>query len=61
MSLYTVEELKQKGLVRNPNMYLGSAYFFCKVCEKYTYHYAMSNPGKTDLYSVCRECNCYSK
>jgi len=61
MSIYSRKELEAKGKVVNPNMWLGSGFMFCKVCEKYTYHYPMSTKGKSDCYEICEECDNYSK
>jgi len=61
MSIYSRKELEAKGLVKNPNMWLSSGFLYCKVCEKHTYHYAMSTLGKSDCYEICKECDNYSK
>ena len=57
----TKKELESQGLVVNPNMWLGSGWMHCKVCKKYTYHYAMSHKGQNDCYEICRESDTYSK
>lgn len=54
--VYSRAELEAKGLVENPHMYLGSGWLFCYVCTEYQYHLALSTPGKSDCYEVCKQC-----
>jgi hypothetical protein len=57
---HTRQDLDKAGKVVNPNMWLGDGWYFCKVCKKYTFHYAMSTPKQADCFEVCRECDNYS-
>jgi hypothetical protein len=58
---YSREELEHLGLVVNPNMYIGSGWRFCVTCKRYAYVNAMSHPGKSDCFEVCRDCNTHSR
>lgn len=60
MTKLTREELETKGLVVNPNMPLFGGWFYCRICERYSHHYAMSHKGESDCFEICRDCNCYS-
>lgn len=52
-------ELEADGAVRNPNMWIGDGWMYCKGCKRYTFHHAMSHPGERDCYEVCGDCDCY--
>lgn len=53
------DELIVMGLVPNPNMYVGAGFMFCANCNHYTYHFAMSNRGKSDCFELCKDCNSF--
>lgn len=57
--MITKAQLIADGCVRNPNMWLGPSWFFCKGCEQYAYHTAFSHPGAGDCYELCLQCNEY--
>jgi hypothetical protein len=55
---YSRAELDRVGLVVNPNMWLpDGGWHFCAYCKQYTRAYAMSSPGKSNCYEVCKECD----
>lgn len=58
--LLTKEQLENNSCVINPNMPLFGGFYYCSICKRYTYHYAMSHRGVYDCYPVCRECNNYT-
>lgn len=60
VTAYTRKVLDSLGLVVNRNMWIGDGWIYCKFCQKYTFHYAMSHKGKADCYEVCRECDNYT-
>ena len=58
--VYTVQELESRGLIRNPNMWIGNGWFYCVVCSEYTYHFAMSHRNDSDCFEICKQCKSYS-
>jgi len=60
MQIITKAELESFGMVVNPNMWLGDAFFYCYNCKQYQYHYAMSFKSMISCYEVCEKCQCYS-
>ena len=62
MTIYTRKFLETfYGLIVNPHMYLGSAWFYCRVCREYTYHYAMSHKGQSDCFEICKKCDSFAE
>lgn len=58
---YSRQELDKGDYTVNNNMWLGDGWFFCKVCKKYTFHYAMSHKtNRQECVEVCHECDNYS-
>lgn len=55
--VYTRGELDEMGLVVNPNVYIGSGFWFCIPCNMYTHMIAMSHKGQSDCFALCRVCN----
>jgi hypothetical protein len=55
-----LEELIEKGFVKNPNLWLGDGHLYCTTCERYTPHEAYTliegDILRTDV-EVCTRCN----
>lgn len=50
----TINELEKLGYKRNPNLYIGDGYWYCKNCKRYHYHLAFSKNGEHKY--ICKGC-----
>jgi len=58
--MLTKAELLADGCVPNPNMWIGDGWLYCKTCEAFQFHRALSHPGVGDCYECCLVCNTYT-
>ena len=58
--MLTKAQLIADGCVPNQNMWIGDGWMFCRTCNRYSFHGAMSHQAEADCYEVCKVCDTYT-